>query len=142
MRISDWSSDVCSSDLHQARLSPRFRAHSPPFPRDCVAEHAGSPPASPEHAADHAHVSGPRRRTRQGRDRREARSRSSRSAAQQVFSLNKFTKLIRDEIRAGVAPDDILAAMARSEEHTSELQSLMRISSAVFCLKKKQTDIG
>src|SRR3546814_5171104 len=31
---------------------------------------------------------------------------------------------------------DALAAEARSEEHTSELQSLMRISSAVFCLKK------
>src|SRR3546814_4610502 len=31
-----------------------------------------------------------------------------------------------------------LAAMARSEEHTSELQSLMRISYAVFCLKKKK----
>src|SRR3546814_4825937 len=30
---------------------------------------------------------------------------------------------------------------ARSEEHTSELQSLMRISYAVFCLKKKTTDI-
>src|SRR3546814_10885072 len=30
-----------------------------------------------------------------------------------------------------------IAAMARSEEHTSELQSLMRISYAVFCLKKK-----
>src|SRR3546814_3210591 len=30
----------------------------------------------------------------------------------------------------------------RSEEHTSELQSLMRISSAVFCLKKKKTEIG
>src|SRR3546814_6794995 len=29
---------------------------------------------------------------------------------------------------------------ARSEEHTSELQSLMRISYAVFCLKKKKTD--
>src|SRR3546814_3919690 len=29
-------------------------------------------------------------------------------------------------------------ALARSEEHTSELQSLMRISSAVFCLKKKK----
>src|SRR3546814_10456625 len=29
---------------------------------------------------------------------------------------------------------------ARSEEHTSELQSLMRISYAVFCLKKKQTN--
>src|SRR3546814_8598434 len=33
-----------------------------------------------------------------------------------------------------VEPDDI-----RSEEHTSELQSLMRISYAVFCLKKKKT---
>src|SRR3546814_17039115 len=32
-------------------------------------------------------------------------------------------------------------SLSRSEEHTSELQSLMRISYAVFCLKKKQTDI-
>src|SRR3546814_10729892 len=32
-----------------------------------------------------------------------------------------------------------LASMSRSEEHTSELQSLMRISYAVFCLKKKKT---
>src|SRR3546814_8890639 len=32
-----------------------------------------------------------------------------------------------------------LARLARSEEHTSELQSLMRISYAVFCLKKKNT---
>src|SRR3546814_6743197 len=32
-------------------------------------------------------------------------------------------------------------ALARSEEHTSELQSLMRISYAVFCLKKKNPDI-
>src|SRR3546814_10817828 len=34
--------------------------------------------------------------------------------------------------------DDINTPMARSEEHTSELQSLMRISYAVFCLKKKK----
>src|SRR3546814_8261898 len=33
-------------------------------------------------------------------------------------------------------------AMVRSEEHTSELQSLMRISYAVFCLKKKQKEAG
>src|SRR3546814_1310781 len=33
---------------------------------------------------------------------------------------------------------DSLRVRARSEEHTSELQSLMRISYAVFCLKKKQ----
>src|SRR3546814_8344032 len=34
---------------------------------------------------------------------------------------------------------DVRELMARSEEHTSELQSLMRNSYAVFCLKKKQT---
>src|SRR3546814_6380219 len=34
------------------------------------------------------------------------------------------------------------AACARSEEHTSELQSLMRISYAVFCLKKKTHDLS
>src|SRR3546814_10333978 len=37
-------------------------------------------------------------------------------------------------------PEDIAeGVMARSEEHTSELQSLMRISYAVFCLKKKKS---
>src|SRR3546814_5418057 len=34
--------------------------------------------------------------------------------------------------------DDVLRLLERSEEHTSELQSLMRISYAVFCLKKKK----
>src|SRR3546814_8711362 len=37
----------------------------------------------------------------------------------------------------GIAPGGILGSDIRSEEHTSELQSLMRISYAVFCLKKK-----
>src|SRR3546814_3737973 len=36
--------------------------------------------------------------------------------------------------------DSGLELVARSEEHTSELQSLMRISYAVFCLQKKQTN--
>src|SRR3546814_2933408 len=40
------------------------------------------------------------------------------------------------EVRtAHMAPDQVLAVLSRSEEHTSELQSLMRISYAVFCLK-------
>src|SRR3546814_2360752 len=47
----------------------------------------------------------------------------SKEAARQVYEA------------AGVGPEDI---EVRSEEHTSELQSLMRISYAVFCLKKKQ----
>src|SRR3546814_1075035 len=37
---------------------------------------------------------------------------------------------------------EALAAPERSEEHTSELQSLMRISYAVFCLKKKKTTVN
>src|SRR3546814_7567097 len=40
--------------------------------------------------------------------------------------------------QAGKPADDSGAAPGRSEEHTSELQSLMRISYAVFCLKKKK----
>src|SRR3546814_2268461 len=36
-------------------------------------------------------------------------------------------------------PSQLVSAVARSEEHTSELQSLMRLSYAVFCLKKKNT---
>src|SRR3546814_5814548 len=41
--------------------------------------------------------------------------------------------------RAGFEEVGVLDAVERSEEHTSELQSLMRISYAVFCLKKKTT---
>src|SRR3546814_1914083 len=40
---------------------------------------------------------------------------------------------------AGIASRGLSVADTRSEEHTSELQSLMRISYAVFCLKKKKT---
>src|SRR3546814_4794670 len=46
------------------------------------------------------------------------------------------------ELGPGVYPKDMilhLIGKIRSEEHTSELQSLMRISYAVFCLKKKTT---
>src|SRR3546814_8962518 len=43
------------------------------------------------------------------------------------------------EIILAVVSQHMLAATQRSEEHTSELQSLMRITYAVFCLKKKKT---
>src|SRR3546814_4704122 len=47
----------------------------------------------------------------------------------------------RYSVIAAVAPDPAKTSSSRSEEHTSELQSLMRISYAVFCLKKtKHTD--
>src|SRR3546814_3653780 len=46
-------------------------------------------------------------------------------------------RYIRRSLDIGLERDDAIAR--RSEEHTSELQSLMRISYAVFCLKKKKT---
>src|SRR3546814_5517800 len=48
-------------------------------------------------------------------------------------SLEKFL----DHVSKKLTGTDLLADISRSEEHTSELQSLMRISYAVFCLKKK-----
>src|SRR3546814_5056247 len=51
--------------------------------------------------------------------------------------LRKVEAIVREEMdRAGAIE---LLMPTRSEEHTSELQSLMRISYAVFCLKKKNT---
>src|SRR3546814_8378429 len=44
--------------------------------------------------------------------------------------------------RMGLPLDFIIVAVSRSEEHTSELQSLMRISYAIFCLKKKNIVIS
>src|SRR3546814_9045408 len=62
------------------------------------------------------------------------------------YSKALEAKLAKAGVRYAVAPSTIGTANARylpdlwrSEEHTSELQSLMRISYAVFCLKKKKT---
>src|SRR3546814_7641716 len=53
------------------------------------------------------------------------------------------TYTLRPDARWGdgtpVSTADVVFTWERSEEHTSELQSLMRISYAVFCLKKKHT---
>src|SRR3546814_4771449 len=46
--------------------------------------------------------------------------------------------MLGDEMMSGILANEILEPGERSEEHTSELQSLMRISYAVFCLKKKK----
>src|SRR3546814_8151285 len=65
--------------------------------------------------------------------------------AQQLYSgienhkLLQVAKVIADVFPEGMAPEVTERVRAcRSEEHTSELQSLMRISYAVFCLKKKK----
>src|SRR3546814_7341591 len=70
-------------------------------------------------------------------------------------TLFPYTTLFRSALCIGAAPivrerqDTLggapagifLAPVGRSEEHTSELQSLMRISYAVFCLKKKKKKV-
>src|SRR3546814_7859276 len=56
----------------------------------------------------------------------------SRSPA--TIRISPTDGMVGDRLRSG---DDDGVGLARSEEHTSELQSLMRISYAVFCLKKK-----
>src|SRR3546814_7135878 len=96
MRISDWSSDVCSSDLLQADET-RNRQIVERIP----AGRWGDP----------ADIGG---------------------AA--VFLASKASDYVQGHI---LAVDG-----GRSEEHTSELQSLMRISYAVFCLKKNNTQIS
>src|SRR3546814_7446913 len=60
----------------------------------------------------------------------------------------RLPETLTPENRIGISLSDIGATFAniitnrsRSEEHTSELQSLMRISYAVFCLKKKSNNI-
>src|SRR3546814_6738291 len=57
-------------------------------------------------------------------------------AAWAVFAASTEQPLPRKAAIAVAAP--VAGDVVRSEEHTSELQSLMRISYAVFCLKKKQ----
>src|SRR3546814_1063104 len=96
MRISDWSSDLCSSVVHAMPIADRMKTvwmmvcHITPV---AVAVAQRTPGSAMPHSG---------------------------SAPSEPASMKVFSR--------------------RSEEHTSELQSLMRISYAVFCLKKKKTE--
>src|SRR3546814_9791599 len=116
MRISDWSSDVCSSDLHDddlaayARLSPVRR------------------------------TSRARRRLLSDRRERQAFSGFRKRHRGQHPGPQPSPSDQRDPEAGGDADacvEPLWFAAARSEEHTSELQSLMRIAYAVFCLTKQ-----
>src|SRR3546814_5918933 len=114
MRISDWSSDVCSSDLQfdhsqvPGRLLRSHRAFVHDFhPRPFRQNHMALLRAGPSHGKQDS----------------------------------PFTRGTLDHICAPRCPMGTSNNRKRSEEHTSELQSLMRISYAVFCLKKKITHI-
>src|SRR3546814_7841053 len=108
MRISEWSSDVCSADLRGERHRAAF-----------AAEERGSQPLF-----EFAHS------CRYRRLRRVEPLGSGRKSAEPVDPQQGFEMIERDAIDRHL--------LCRSEEHTSELQSLMRNSYAVFCLKKKK----
>src|SRR3546814_10163473 len=110
MRISDWSSDVCSSDLDEL---PRLQLAG-------EVRRARAPDAQLRPAGAVHRIYGARQRIdlrRIAADRQETEHRDD--------QLGLRRRQVAD----------------RSEEHTSELQSLMRNSYAVFCLKKKNTTI-
>src|SRR3546814_5621946 len=128
MRISDWSSDVCASDLRREMWAPiRCRKSASSTTSGSVAALAITvrPSAS---TADSSTVS---------------------VAPTEGYGSVILAPRRRPDIRA-VIPWGCTSISApiccradtwksRSEEHTSELQSLMRISYAVFCLKQKNT---
>src|SRR3546814_10151872 len=61
--------------------------------------------------------------------------------ATRIGDADTVKKLVEENVHVGKRfVKDRVARLRRSEEHTSELQSLMRISYAVFCLKKKTTN--
>src|SRR3546814_9622945 len=126
MRISDWSSDVCSSDL-----IPKWRGEdygiarrwgeAPLFRMERGAVPLFGVPAFGVHVNGYvATADGPRLWV-------------GRRAKHKMVAPGKLDHLV-----AGGQPYGLgLMENVRSEEHTSELQSLMRISYAVFCLQKK-----
>src|SRR3546814_1341134 len=115
MRISDWRSDVCSSDLQDlARQDDDGRYHL----------QAGDLLRRHQHDDQRGNQQLVGDRVEEAPERRD---------------LLHVAGQVAIEI-IGDAGQDVAAEgePARSEEHTSELQSLMRISYAVFCLKKKK----
>src|SRR3546814_3954568 len=142
MRISDWSSDVCSSDL-QDHGGEQEQKHEPH--RLLVTSDPGVGGfALPAPNSVHAFLI----------DGGEKIETAARPRTQDVGKLIRHQRLGDGLFGAVVEPEpdssengelaplslDINGfdcAIYRSEEHTSELQSLMRISYAVFCLQKK-----
>src|SRR3546814_1367215 len=128
MRISYWSLDVCSSDLCSKRPLCKWLMRQKTINliilRPCHRRRRLSP--DPRRRQDRRHCLANRHRRRHRcRDRLRPPSQRRLPHCQPLSWA-----LLQKEAAASISEP-------RSEEHTSELQSLMRISYAVFCLKKK-----
>src|SRR3546814_1241555 len=123
MRISDWSSDVCSSDLSVARDFGAVAADEiTSWQRAAMHMWLPVDPATGVHPQDDGFMDKP----------------PFPQGARDVSGaplLVKYHPLVLFRHRLCKQGDVVQAH--RSEEHTSELQSLMRISYSVFCLKKQ-----
>src|SRR3546814_1159243 len=123
MRISDWSSDVCSSDLAIAHDVGLSDVEQPAGRRDVIQLLKRAQSNSADGFFGH-----PRRRLGIAGTARQQEQQEREGCRAHAWHLPFST----GGRRRGASP-------GRSEEHTSELQSLMRTSYAVFCLTKKNT---
>src|SRR3546814_7848465 len=120
MRISDWSSDVCSSDLRDRQADARLGIEAEADKRTVL-------------------------KGEEGRRDENLRALTGRRVSPAPFigviddaaAVQHVAVFVVSEGRCIDGHRTIRVVIDRSEEHTSELQSLMRISYAVFCLKKK-----
>src|SRR3546814_4229769 len=122
MRISDWSSDVCSSDL-PGRQDRRGAGQQ--IGGAAPAEQAAHAAAAATTADAEAATLAPLQQDDADEGERQENVDDQENCRHDTRCLSR--RPCRDRQR-----------VSRSEEHTSELQSLMRISYAVFCLKKKK----
>src|SRR3546814_2293523 len=128
MRISDWSSDVCSSDLLDGRLQRRRIRQVDEAelqPGRAAPDVLEQPVGAAVEVVHGDHVVAGVQQLQQRAHGGEAAGEGE--AGGTVLQIGD----------AGLQCEARGVLAARSEEHTSELQSLMRISYAVFCLKKK-----
>src|SRR3546814_9303879 len=117
MRISDWSSDVCSSDLHDGTdFDATDVVYS--FKRLPTVPNGDGLTAAKLKSIDSIEIVNPH--------------------VVRIHTKTPDSGVLRALGQFFILPSE-LGEVGRSEEHTSELQSLMRTSYAVFCLKQKHT---
>src|SRR3546814_2710236 len=116
MRISDWSSDVCSSDLRRRHVGDRLQL--------------GESAARFDHRPQARRRGRARQRLVVARDILDPRDLGHQHRIERTF--RHYGEIVRSQFSI-----ERIEPYHRSEEHTSELQSLMRLSYEVFCLTKK-----
>src|SRR3546814_4650387 len=140
MRISDWRSDVCSSDLIAEQMGDFGRVMDMPFRIRLQQASCPGDGGAFANAAQHV-LKGTLRRA--GIERVHGRQQGHARYRRKPLELRQPPRIPPIPPQCRRQPDPARRKMrqsdqqSRSEEHTSELQSLMRLSYAVFCLNKK-----